>query len=100
MEPTVTAVPLASIPSASPAGPWGICLAGGLLIAPIYLLMRVFVKLVRQTYGFEPADPPKGPPLRICDECHNTVLEPDFTHCPYCGAPLPAPGEDDIIQGL
>lgn len=100
MEPTLTAAPVATLATPSPSGPWGIFLAGSLLIAPIYLLMRVFVKLVRQTYGFEPVKTPPGPPLRICQKCHNTVLETEYSHCPYCGAPLPEPAEDDIIQGL
>ena len=66
------------------------------IVAPLYLLLRVFVKVVRQMYGFEAAAD-EGPPLRICAACHNTVLEADFQHCPYCGARLdpPRPGADD-----
>lgn len=61
-----------------------------LIVLPLYLLLRYFVKLVRQAYGFEPQPEEDGPPLRVCGACHNTVLEADFVHCPYCGGPLPA----------
>lgn len=66
-----------------------------LIVTPIYLMLRYFVKLIRWSYGFDvpPEDP--GPPLRICQGCHNTVLEPDFQHCPYCGLPLPAVAEEE-----
>lgn len=66
------------------------CLTFLVIVAPLYLVFRWFVKLVRQAYGFaeEPVD--EGPPLRICGSCHNTVLELDFVHCPYCGAALSA----------
>jgi hypothetical protein len=71
------------------------CLTFMLVVAPVYLVFRFFVKLVRQAYGFDPPPPEDGPPLRICAGCHNTVLEADFTHCPYCGAVLaPQPGDD------
>jgi hypothetical protein len=58
-----------------------------LLMTPVYLLLRLFVKLIRQAYGFD--DEEQGPPLRVCSSCNNTVLEPDFEHCPYCGEELP-----------
>ena len=58
-----------------------------LIVTPLYLVMRFFVSLVRQAYGFDTPDD-DGPPLRICGRCHNTVLEPDFQHCPYCGNAL------------
>jgi hypothetical protein len=63
------------------------------IITPIYLMLRYFVKLIRWSYGFDvpPEDP--GPPLRICEGCHNTVLELDFQHCPYCGRMLPPVAE-------
>jgi hypothetical protein len=57
-----------------------------LLVAPVYLTLRFLVGLVRHAYGFDGGD--EGDPLRICARCHNTVLEPDFQHCPYCGAEL------------
>ncbi len=68
----------------------------GLIVAPIYLLLRYFVKLIRYRYGFAELPEDTGPPLRICEGCHNTVLEVDFQHCPYCGRPLPPlePGPD------
>lgn len=62
-----------------------------LVASPVYLLLRVVARTARQLYGFDPE--PDEPPLRICQNCHNTVLEGDWTHCPYCGQPLPdAPG--------
>jgi hypothetical protein len=61
-----------------------------LLMAPVYYLLRLFVKLVRYAYGFDDLPGDEGPPLRVCGSCHNTVLEPEFEHCPYCGAQLPA----------
>ena len=71
------------------------CLTFLVLVAPVYLVFRYFIKVVRQAYGFEPVPPDEGPPLRVCGQCHNTVLEADFSHCPYCGAPLTPvdPGE-------
>jgi len=60
-----------------------------ILIAPLYLLLRLFVKAVRQTYGFDTEAPDEEPPLRICARCHNTVMEREFAHCPYCGALMP-----------
>jgi hypothetical protein len=71
---------------------WQVIAAFLLVSAPVYLLMRVLVKLVRQAYGFQPAPPDDGPPLRICQSCQNTVMESDFSHCPSCGAPLPETG--------
>ena len=78
------------------------CLTFLVIVAPMYLLFRYFVKVVREAYGFAELPPDEGPPLRICPACHNTVLEQDFSHCPYCGAALPAvdgsgghPGESD-----
>jgi hypothetical protein len=59
------------------------------LMAPVYYLLRFFVKLIRYRYGFGVHED-EGPPLRVCSACHNTVLETDFLHCPYCGASLPA----------
>ena len=59
-----------------------------LILTPIYLYFRYFMKVVRAYYGFsDPED--EGPPIRVCPSCDNTVLEQDFTHCPYCGAELP-----------
>jgi hypothetical protein len=60
------------------------------IMAPLYLLFRFFVRLVRQAYGFDSPGADEGPPLRVCFGCNNTVLEADFAHCPYCGAELPA----------
>lgn len=62
-----------------------------LIISPLYLMLRFFVGLIRAYYGFDEAgtDEAQGPPLRICSACHNTVMEADFQHCPYCGRPLP-----------
>jgi hypothetical protein len=74
------------------AGP-GACLSTVavflLLVAPLVLLFRAIVRLARQAYGFDPQLPDDGPALRVCARCHNSVLEPDFDHCPYCGAALP-----------
>lgn len=65
-----------------------------LVASPVYLLLRVVAKTARQLYGFD--RPPDEPPLVICQQCHNTVLETGWLHCPYCGAPLavaPAAGD-------
>ncbi len=59
------------------------------IVAPLYLMLRFFVRLIRAYYGFDPVPDDPGPPLRVCAGCHNTVLEKDFTHCPYCGQTLP-----------
>ena len=59
-----------------------------IIVSPLYLLLRFFVRLIRAAYGFDGPAAENGPPLRICDGCHNTVLERDFQHCPYCGRPL------------
>ncbi len=81
------------------------CMTFLLIVAPLYLLLRYFVKVVRQSYGFEPVPEDEGPPLRVCSACHNTVLEPDFPHCPYCGATLPtalapkAPADGGLPDG-
>ncbi len=74
---------------ADPALALRTCLAFLVVVAPLYLVFRYFVKVVRQAYGFEPVPPDDGPPLRVCGACHNTVLEADFSHCPYCGVELP-----------
>ncbi len=58
-------------------------------MAPVYFMFRMFVGLIRQAYGFDGEKPDEEPPLRVCDECHSTVLEPEFGHCPYCGKVLP-----------
>lgn len=59
-----------------------------LILTPIYLYFRYFMKVVRAYYGFSDAKD-EGPPIRVCPSCHNTVLETDFSHCPYCGLELP-----------
>lgn len=61
-----------------------------IFLLPFYLLMRSLAKLTRIRYGFEPEPEDDGPPIRVCFECNNTVLEQDFSHCPYCGAALEA----------
>jgi hypothetical protein len=72
------------------ASAWQIAAIFFVVIAPVYLILRFFVGLVRDAYGFRvPADP--GPEYRICGSCHNTVMEDDFSHCPYCGTELPRP---------
>jgi hypothetical protein len=77
-----------------------------LIAAPCYLVFRWLVKLARQAYGFDVPAEDEGPPLRICARCHNTVLEPEFSHCPYCGAPLPAadgaaePAPDEVADDV
>jgi uncharacterized paraquat-inducible protein A len=76
---------------------WQVAAAFLLVSAPLYLLMRAIVKLVREAYGFSPAEPDEGPPLTICGACHNTVMEPDFSHCPYCGAKLPERARDGTL---
>lgn len=68
-----------------------------IIVSPLYLLMRFFVRMIRVYYGFDTGDPDAGPPLRVCDGCHNTVLEPDYQHCPYCGRALPL--IDDVAEG-
>lgn len=60
------------------------------IVAPLYLMLRFFVRLIRAYYGFDAVPDDAGPPLRVCAGCHNTVLEADFMHCPYCGRPLPS----------
>ncbi len=62
-----------------------------LVASPVYLLLRVVARTARQLYGFDAA--PAEPPLVICQRCHNSVLEPGWSHCPYCGAPLSSPDE-------
>lgn len=59
-----------------------------IVLTPIYLLMRGLLKLARIRYGFAPEPPDDGKPLRVCDRCANTVLEANYSHCPYCGALL------------
>lgn len=77
------------------SGSWG-CLGAvvmfAVLMAPVYLMFRFLVKLVRAAYGFDVDEADYAPPLRICGNCNNTVLEDDFENCPYCGRPLPPPG--------
>jgi hypothetical protein len=80
------------------------CIVGVLvflaLVAPVYLTMRFLVRLARIRYGFETGEPDLGPPLRICDPCGNTVLEPDFQHCPYCGEPLKSTSDPEAtVEG-
>lgn len=60
-----------------------------LVASPVYLLLRVVARTARQLYGFDA--PPDEPPLVICQQCHNTILEEGWRHCPYCGAPLAEP---------
>lgn len=74
------------------------CVIFLVIVAPLYLVFRWFVGLIRQAYGFADEPEDDGPPLRICGSCHNTVLERDFQHCPYCGAPLPG-AEDAEAEG-
>ena len=59
------------------------------VVAPVYLMMRVLVKLARLRYGFLPEPPDDGRPLRVCFSCNNSILEGGFSHCPYCGEVLP-----------
>lgn len=74
-----------------------------LVASPVYLLLRVIARSARQMYGFDP--PPDEPPLVVCTQCHNTVLEAAWNHCPYCGAVLPPQasvpggGADDASAG-
>jgi uncharacterized paraquat-inducible protein A len=76
---------------------WQVAAAFLLVAAPLYLLMRAIVKLVRDAYGFSESETDPGPPLTICGACHNTVMESDFVHCPYCGAKLSRPGQDGAL---
>jgi hypothetical protein len=79
------------MPDAMPV--WlAVALLFALLVAPLYLMLRFLVRLARVAYGFEP-ERDAGPPLRICGACHNTVLERDFVHCPYCGTAMPDAGD-------
>jgi hypothetical protein len=66
-----------------------IFLVGLLIVAPIYLFLAFFVRIVREAYGFIEIPKDSGPPLRVCYQCDNTVLEPAYVHCPYCGNDLP-----------
>ena len=59
-----------------------------LIMAPVYYLFRVLVKLVRQAYGFSDEDTDQEPPLQVCMSCGNTMLESDYAHCPYCGSAM------------
>lgn len=59
-----------------------------LMALPVYLVLAAISRMARAYYGFGVTDVDDGPPLRICGQCHNTVLEPEFAHCPYCGAAL------------
>lgn len=80
--------------TSEPGGPGG-CLATAaifvLMAAPVYLVLAAITRMARAYYGFGPSDEDDGPPLRICEACHNTVLEREYAHCPYCGAALPVP---------
>ncbi|MFN2252269.1 MAG: hypothetical protein ACK2UL_10165 [Anaerolineae bacterium] len=83
-------------PAADTPGCWAIGGVFGLLMLPLYLLFRYAVKLVRQAYGFDQPSEEEARPLRVCYSCNNTVMEDDFTHCPYCGTALPdAPADVD-----
>ena len=62
-----------------------------LLTLPVYALLRAIAGMARAYYGFGGAPVDDGPPLRVCGGCHNTVLEQDFSHCPYCGRSLGPP---------
>lgn len=77
--------------ASDPGGPGG-CLATAaiflLMAAPVYLVLAAITRMARAYYGFGAPVEDEGPPLRICAACHNTVLESDYTHCPYCGAEL------------
>ena len=84
-----------------PGGDTPGCLSVGamflVLAAPVYLLLRYFVRLVRSAYGFDEPVEDDDMRLRVCASCHNTVLEADYQHCPYCGAelpPLPSPADE------
>jgi hypothetical protein len=70
-----------------------------LFVAPIYLTLRFLVKMARIYYGFDPLVPDDGPPIRVCDRCNNTVLEPEYAHCPYCGELLPPPIPSGDVPG-
>jgi hypothetical protein len=62
---------------------------GLLIVAPIYLFLAFFVRIVREAYGFVEIPEDTGPPLRVCYQCDNTILDPAYVHCPYCGNDLP-----------
>lgn len=76
--------------TSSGAAGWQIALAFVVVAAPVYALARLLVRLARQAYGFSTSED-SGPDHRICAACHNTVMEDDFRHCPYCGAELAPP---------
>lgn len=65
-----------------------------LLTAPFVFLLRAIGRLARVRYGFAEFPEDDGPPLRVCAACHNSVLEADYRHCPYCGEPLDSSGVD------
>jgi len=71
------------------------------LVAPLYLVFRLLVGLVRDAYGFSSGDSERMELCRVCGGCHNTVMEPDFEACPYCGRPLPpvAAPADSVATG-
>jgi uncharacterized paraquat-inducible protein A len=78
-----------SEPTAGPVGCAYTCGVFLLVAAPVYLVMRWIASLARDAYGFGPQEETADAPLRVCPACHNTVLESDYAHCPYCGAELP-----------
>lgn len=81
----------AAEPGIQPPGCLGVLAIFGLLTLPVYFVLRTYVTLIRQSYGFERAPPDEEYPVRVCPNCHNTIMEDDFQHCPYCGTPLPEP---------
>jgi uncharacterized paraquat-inducible protein A len=80
-------------------GGWQIAAAFVLVAAPAYVVARVLVKLAREAYGCAPGSEPDDQ-LRVCQACHSTVLETEYSHCPYCGAELgPLPGAAEAPSG-
>ena len=71
------------------SGSWRIFLVGLLIVAPLYLFLTFFVRIVREAYGFVEPPPDAGPPIRVCFGCDNSILDPSYVHCPYCGSDLP-----------
>ena len=59
-----------------------------IFLVPFYLMMRMLAKFTRIRYGFDTEPEDDFPPLRVCFQCNNSVLEPEYAHCPYCGSEL------------
>ncbi len=71
-----------------------LCLFGLIIIGAVVVLVMVLRPRSTPQPPIPPAQPvqtvpPPAPnePLQTCPNC-GRVVQPDWTHCPYCGAPL------------